>query len=157
MTDVVHILFHGVTPCGMRGLPGSWPTGHKWIGYGDPEQANVVTCPECIAARDAGGLDRVYAVGAPANPALRAMVEGCRTLACELCGRPTIFAPSSLTHPAAREATFICVPCLEGLQSKGQPIPVEVTPEQLRELRRAGIPDPEAHAARVLEQFGVKK
>jgi hypothetical protein len=42
---IVHVLIAGQTPCGMEGLPGNWPAGHKWARENDIEH---VTCPECL-------------------------------------------------------------------------------------------------------------
>jgi len=44
---VVHILYHGVTHCGMV-APSSWPTGHQWVARDDGHKA---TCKGCIEAQ----------------------------------------------------------------------------------------------------------
>jgi hypothetical protein len=40
----VHLLHHGRAPCGMEGVPGDWPDGHKWVGL---EGLADVTCSVC--------------------------------------------------------------------------------------------------------------
>jgi hypothetical protein len=44
LAPAVHFLRHGVSPCGMLGVPAEWPPGHRWSS----EWADV-TCPRCIA------------------------------------------------------------------------------------------------------------
>lgn len=44
---VVHVLYHGVTHCGMN-APSSWPAGHSWVSRDDASKA---TCKACIEAR----------------------------------------------------------------------------------------------------------
>lgn len=39
---VVHVLFHGVTLCGIRDLP----TGHRWVTRGEGEVATCLLCKQ---------------------------------------------------------------------------------------------------------------
>lgn len=47
----VHILKHGVTFCGMAGLPVDWPPGHTWIAFYDPDVDTHVDCEACLAEK----------------------------------------------------------------------------------------------------------
>jgi hypothetical protein len=64
------------------------------------------------------------------------MIPGTRIIACELCGSPTRFAPSSLNRPEAAGATFVCMACAEGKATDETEI-AGPTDEQLREMRLA--------------------
>lgn len=69
-------------------------------------------------------------------------IAGTRTLACEKCGTPTLFAPSSLARPEAAGAMFICLPCAAKLvDEEGHPkFQVgALTEAQRAELRKAGV------------------
>jgi len=69
-------------------------------------------------------------------------IPGTRTLACEKCGEPTLFAPSSLARPEASGAMFICLPCAANLVEKEGYPKFEVArmnEAQLAELRKAGV------------------
>lgn len=44
---IVHHLHHGVTPCVMTGIPGSWPPGHFWSEHWE----DVSDCEPCLKAR----------------------------------------------------------------------------------------------------------
>ncbi len=41
---IIHVLHGGVTPCAMKGVPGEWPDGHKWVRLQDWPKS---TCHEC--------------------------------------------------------------------------------------------------------------
>ena len=79
----------------------------------------------------------VFIIGAPAEGRLDNGIEGTRTLDCELCKGPTLFAPSSFDRPEAREARFICWPCSRNMLSPNTQI-ADITPAQIRELIKAG-------------------
>jgi len=78
----------------------------------------------------------LFIIGAPFEPgADYSAIPGTRTLFCEHCKGATVFAPSSLSHPEAGSATFICMSCaskLEGPSEIG-----EFTPLQMGEIRQA--------------------
>ncbi len=79
----------------------------------------------------------VFIIGAPAEGRQGNGIEGTRTLDCELCKGPTLFAPSSLERPEAQTARFICWPCSRNKLSPNTQI-ADITPEQIRELIKAG-------------------
>lgn len=45
----VHVLAYGAALCGMAGVPGDWPEGHRWVGFLDLDWATHVTCDTCKA------------------------------------------------------------------------------------------------------------
>lgn len=47
---IVHILWEGRAMCGMEGLPGDWPPGHKWVALNDAGAADDVSCADCTIA-----------------------------------------------------------------------------------------------------------
>jgi hypothetical protein len=50
-TTTIHLLQGGAAICGtMRGMPGSWPEGHKWISYKEHDARKTATCAPCKAA-----------------------------------------------------------------------------------------------------------
>jgi len=72
--------------------------------------------------------------------ATRMPIAGTRTLACEKCGTPTLFAPSSLARPEAAGAMFVCLPCAGKLVEENPKFQMgAVTEAQLAELRKAGV------------------
>jgi hypothetical protein len=42
----IHHLHHGVTPCGMQGVPAVWPEGNKWT-----TEWRDVNCPACLKTK----------------------------------------------------------------------------------------------------------
>ena len=49
--QTIHILKGGIAICGtMRGLPGHWPEGHKWISFKDHDVRTAATCEPCKEA-----------------------------------------------------------------------------------------------------------
>jgi hypothetical protein len=48
MADIVHILKHGVSYCGMKGVPRDWPPEHKWVPFNDTDQLKDANCQLCI-------------------------------------------------------------------------------------------------------------
>lgn len=80
-------------------------------------------------------------MGARADGRVGSAINGTRTLACEKCEEPTLFAPSSLARPEAATAMFICLTCAAELVAEGH-IKFElgpITEAQLAELRKAGV------------------
>ena len=80
-------------------------------------------------------------IGARANGRIASAIPGTRTIACEKCAAPTLFAPSSLARPEAAGARFICLPCAAKLVEEENP-KFElgaITEAQLAELRKAGV------------------
>lgn len=47
--NVVHLLQAGRALCGMKGVPGEWPDGHRWVSYYDEENAAEVNCMKCLS------------------------------------------------------------------------------------------------------------
>ena len=41
---IVHVLQGGFALCGVEGVPGDWPDGHKWVSLQDIADATCVTC-----------------------------------------------------------------------------------------------------------------
>lgn len=45
--DTIHVLEAGVAWCGLKGVPSSWPPGHRWVGFNDGD-LKPVTCRKCL-------------------------------------------------------------------------------------------------------------
>jgi hypothetical protein len=45
----VHVLQHGLTRCALRGIPGTWPEGHRWVSFEAVELQHTINCPGCLA------------------------------------------------------------------------------------------------------------
>lgn len=46
-TEIIHILHHGSTLCGMHESPVDWPPDHTWVRRSDYRSC---TCPTCMFA-----------------------------------------------------------------------------------------------------------
>jgi hypothetical protein len=79
-------------------------------------------------------------IGARANGRIASAIPGTRTIACEKCAAPTLFAPSSLARPEAAGAMFVCLTCAAELVKESPKYEVgAITEAQLAELRKAGV------------------
>jgi len=76
-----------------------------------------------------------FIIGARAANYKAEDIPGTRTLDCELCGEPTLFAPSSLNRPEAKRAEFICADCASKLGGPSEVAPP--TREQMGEVADA--------------------
>lgn len=78
----------------------------------------------------------IYIIGAPARGRV-SLIEGTRTIECELCKEPTFFSPASFSRPEAKTGKFVCMGCASQLEGPTEIGPV--TGEQMSELANAFI------------------